>query len=45
LLHLGSVLAAKLWQTTGWSVSTPPTILAWDWIAIRRILPLEAIGP
>jgi hypothetical protein len=45
LLHLGTLLAATLWQATGWSASTPPTILAWDWTAIRRILPLEASSP
>jgi hypothetical protein len=45
LLYLGTLLAAKLWQTTGWTVSTSPTILAWDWMAIRRILPLEASSP
>jgi hypothetical protein len=45
LLHLGALLAAKLWQASGWSVSTSPTILAWDWIAVRRILPLEARSP
>ena len=45
LLRLGALLAAKLWQAAGWSTSTPPTILAWDWIAIRRILPIEARSP
>ena len=45
LVHLGALLAAKLWQATDWSASTPPTILAWDWTAIRRILPLEASSP
>ena len=45
LLHLGTLLTAKLWQATNWSASTPPTILAWDWMAIRRILPLEARSP
>ena len=45
LLHLGTLLTAKLWQATNWSASTPPTILAWDWMAIRRILPLEAKSP
>src|SRR6266852_6109833 len=45
LLHLGTLLAAKLWQASGWSVSTSPTILAWDWNAVRRILPLEARSP
>src|SRR2546422_382171 len=45
LLHWVALLAAKLWQATGWSASTPPTILAWDWTAIRRILPIEARSP
>jgi hypothetical protein len=45
LLHLGTLLAAKLWQASGWSVSTSPTILAWDWNAIRRILLIEARSP
>ena len=45
LLRLGTLLAAKLWLTTDCSSSTPPTILAWDWTAIRRILPLEASSP
>jgi hypothetical protein len=45
LLHLGTLLAAKLWQATGYSASTRPNILAWDWTAIRRILPLEASSP
>jgi len=37
--------AAKLWQAVGWSAATLPTILAWDWTAIRRILPIEARSP
>jgi hypothetical protein len=41
----GNLLAAKLWQATGWSVSISPTILAWDWTAIRRILLWEASSP
>jgi uncharacterized protein DUF6431 len=45
LLYWGTLLAAKLWQATGWSASTFPTILAWDWTTIRRILPLEARSP
>ena len=45
LLHLGTLLAAKLWQAAGWSISISPTILAWDWTAIRRILLLEASSP
>jgi hypothetical protein len=45
LLHLGTLLATKLWQTIGWSISMVPTILAWDWTAIRRILLLEASSP
>src|SRR5207248_3222432 len=42
LLHLGTLLAAKFWHATGCSASIAPTILAWDWTAISRILPLEA---
>jgi DNA primase len=42
LLRLGTLLATKLWQAIGWSASIAPTILAWDWTAIRRILLLEA---
>jgi hypothetical protein len=45
LLHLGILLAAQIWQATGWSVSTSPTILAWDWTAISRILQWEASSP
>lgn len=45
LLHLATLLAAKLWQAAGWSLSISSTILAWDWTAIRRILPLEASSP
>jgi Domain of unknown function (DUF6431) len=45
LLRLGTLLATKLWQATGWSAAMAPTILAWDWTAIRRILLLEASSP
>ena len=45
LLHLGSLLAVKFWQALGCHVYIPPTILAWDWYMIRRILPLEACSP
>jgi hypothetical protein len=45
LLNLGIVLMAKLWQATNWSPSMPPTILAWDWTAIRRTLLLEVKSP
>jgi hypothetical protein len=45
LLHLGTLLATMLWQATGWSAAMAPTILAWDWTAIRRILLLEASSP
>jgi len=45
LQGVGTLLAAKLWQAIGCSVSTAPTILAWDWTAIRRILPMEARSP
>jgi hypothetical protein len=45
LLQLGTLLASMFRQATGWSNLTPPTILAWDWTAIRRILPLEVRSP
>jgi len=45
LLQVGILLTAKLWQVAGWSAATSPTILAWDWTAIRRILPIEARSP
>ena len=45
MLRLGTLLSAKLWQAVGWSAAISPTILAWDWIAIRRILPMEARSP
>ena len=45
LLHLGVLLAVRLWLATGWSRWMAPTILAWDWTAIRRILLLEASSP
>ena len=45
LLQVGTLLAAKLWQAAGWSAAMSPTILAWDWTAIRRILPIEARSP
>jgi Domain of unknown function (DUF6431) len=45
LLQVGTLLAAKFWQAVGWSVAISPTILAWDWTAIRRILPIEARSP
>jgi len=45
LLHAGTLLATKIWQATGWSAAISPTILAWDWTAIRRILPIEARSP
>jgi hypothetical protein len=41
LFYLGVLLAIRLWQAAGWSIVGPPTILAWDWSAIRHILPLE----
>jgi len=45
LLHIGILLTAKLWQAAGWGAAMSPTILAWDWTAIRRILPFEARSP
>jgi len=45
LLQLGTMLAVKLWQAVGWTPALAPTIFAWDWRAIRRILPMEARSP
>jgi len=42
LLHLGTLVATMRWRAIGWRVLMAPTILAWDWTAIRRILLLEA---
>jgi len=35
------LLTTRLWQATGWSIFGPSTILAWDWGAVRLILPVE----
>lgn len=45
LFCLRILLAAKLWQSTGWSIFSPSTILAWDWSVIRLILPVEVNSP
>ena len=42
LFILAILLSNGLWQGAGWNTSRPPTILAWDWSAISRILPVEA---
>jgi len=42
LFLLAFLMTHKLWQTMQWNILRPPTILAWDWNAIRRILPMEA---
>ena len=44
-LHVGTLLAAKLWQAVGWSAALSPTLLAWEGTAIRRILPRQASSP
>jgi hypothetical protein len=41
LFCLGILLATRLWQTVGWNIFGTSTILAWDWIAVRLILPVE----
>jgi hypothetical protein len=45
LLQVGVLLAILFWQAARWSLATPPTILAWDWTSIRRMLPIEATSP
>ena len=45
LLHVGTLLIAKFWLTIGCSAAISPTILAWDWAAVRRILLIEARSP
>ena len=42
LFLLAILLSNRLWQGVGWSTSRSPTILAWDWSTISRILPVEA---
>lgn len=41
LFCLWILLATKLWQSTECDIFSPSTILAWDWSAIRFILPVE----
>jgi hypothetical protein len=41
LFFVAVLLTSKLWQGAGWNTPRPPTILAWDWSAISRILPVE----
>ncbi len=41
LFRLGVFLASKFWQRAGGDIFGPPTLLAWDWIAVRLILPVE----
>lgn len=41
LFFLGVLLACRMSQASRWSIFTATTILAWDWIAIRHILPVE----
>jgi hypothetical protein len=41
LFCLWILLAARLWHTAGRHILGPSTILAWDWITVRLILPLE----
>jgi hypothetical protein len=42
LFLVAVLLTIKLWQGAGLNTPRPPTILAWDWNAISRILPVEA---
>jgi hypothetical protein len=41
LFCLGVLLTTTLGQAMGRSIFGPSTILAWDWNAVRIILPLE----
>jgi len=41
LFCLWILQAARLWQAMGWNIFGPSTILAWDWNAVRLILPVE----
>jgi hypothetical protein len=41
LFLVAVLLTSKLWQGVEWNTARPPTILAWDWSAISRILPVE----
>jgi len=45
LISLWSVLYDGLWRTLGWGFLHAPTILAWDFPAVFRILRLEASTP
>lgn len=41
LFCLWLLLTTWLWRAAGRSVLGPSTILAWDWNALRLILPVE----
>jgi hypothetical protein len=41
LFCLWVLLASRLWLATAWNIFGPSTILAWDWNAVRLILPVE----
>ncbi len=41
LFWLWVLLATRLSQVTGGHIFGPSTIFAWDWNAVRLILPLE----
>ena len=45
LVSLWSWIHTTFWQALGWNFLSAPTILAWDLLAARRILRLEAKGP
>jgi len=42
LFSLWILLATRLGSVAGYQILGPSTILAWDWSAVRRILPREA---
>ena len=41
LFCLWLLLTTRLWQAAGRNIFGPSTILAWDWRAVRLILPVE----
>ena len=45
VVSLWCEVKACFWSRSAWKILRAPTILAWDWLAVSRILLLEAISP